>query len=148
MQLYQSRRFVWNAPAALTDARGQARYRLWGDAFAPTRRLYLRDLAGREALFLRQTLPALFPRYELEVYGRPAGALCIRDRQILPENPAWVFSGAPEALRYDLSRDGETVGTCRPEGEDLLLLEFPDPPEGMTALALLTAANCLILSGL
>ncbi len=148
MRLYQSRRFVWNAPAAITDARGQVRFRLLGDAFAPTRRLYLRDLAGREAAFLRQTLPSLFPRYELEIYGRPAGALCVRDHEIIFQDSAWQLTGSPEALHYDLVRDGETVAICRPQDEDLLFLELPDPPEGLTALGLLTAANCLILSGL
>ena len=151
MRLYQRKAFVWNSPGTLTDGAGQVRYRLLGDAYAPVRRLRLKDLAGRDVLYARQSLPDLFPRFSLESYGKPMGSLELRraenQRRFIPEDPRWTIAGTPDALDYSVRRDGEIVGSCRPAGEDRLCLTLPDPPQGLPVLGLLVTVNCLVLSG-
>ena len=107
MRLYQRKAFVWNSPGTLTDGAGQVRYRLLGDAYAPVRRLRLKDLAGRDVLYARQSLPDLFPRFSLESYGKPMGSLELRraenQRRFIPEDPRWTIAGTPDALDYSVN---------------------------------------------
>ena len=146
MHLYQSGDFVWNRPDVLTDGEGNVRFHLLGDACAPTRRLRLQDLAGREAVLIRQSLPALFPRYELEIYGRPLGALIRQGSSFFPDVPGWTLTGEPDGLEYGLCLDGTPAADCRMEA-GRLRLTCSDLPSGMTALGLMLTVNCLILSG-
>lgn len=142
--------FSWGRPLALTDKNGRTRYTVNGDAYAPGKRLDILDLAGKKAVSVRQRLPSLFPRYEIEVYGKPVAVL-IKDLRTNPpslriETPDWTLSGSVSVCDYELLRGEAALAASRPvpDSPGVLALTCPDPPETLAALGVLVTVNCIL----
>lgn len=150
MTLYmQKDKFQWGIPMPLEDRSGRTRYTVHSDAYALGKRLHVTDLAGREAIYIRQVIPSLFPKYEIEVYGRPMASI-IKDLRFfhpryVMEPDDWEISGFLTGSSYELSFCGTILAACRSQpGEDRLALEFHDCTEELTALGIILAVNCLL----
>lgn len=142
--------FSWGCPLALTDKNGRTRYTVDGDAYAPGKRLHIIDLAGKTAVSVRQRLPSLFPRYEIEVYGKPVAAL-IKDLRTNPPNFRietldWALTGSVSACDYALVRGETALAASRPVSGSpgVLALTCPNPPETLPALGVLVTVNCIL----
>ena len=154
MELYIPKgHFCWGGVLELRDGTGKVRYRLMSDAYRLSRRLRLLDLADREAVTVRQQVPSLFPRYELEVYGRPVGAV-ERDLSYAPPRCGlpgldWDISGALGREAYALLREEREIAACGEDPEDpgRLLLRLSDGPEAMTALGVMLTVHCFLSPG-
>lgn len=151
MTLYMKKdAFSWGRPLALTDKNGRTRYTVDGDAYAPGKRLNILDLAGKTAVSVRQRFPSLFPRYEIEVYGKPVAAL-IKDLRTSPpslriETLGWTLAGSVSACDYELLRGETELAASRPVSGSpgILALTCPDPPEALAALGVLVTVNCIL----
>lgn len=136
--------FYWGCPLPLRDIEGRTRYTLTSDAYALRRCLRAVDLAGREALCIRQQLPSLFPRYELSVYGRPIGAITKA-----PEDgicricfSGWSIQG--EGNHLEILHRSQVVAACRGTDAHRLELTFHDRTTALTALAILLTVICAL----
>ncbi len=153
MTLYMNQRaFSWGRVLPLTDSSGHTRYTVTGDAYAPGKRLWVLDLAGRTAVSIRQSFPALFPRYELEVYGKP-GLSITKDLRFSPPQytispQPWTLRGSVSACDYTLIQGDAPFASCHPDPEQpgLLALEFQsqNQTEILSALGVMVAANCVL----
>lgn len=153
MILYMEKRsFSWSHPLPVKDRSGHPRYTVTGDAYAPGKRLAVLDLAGRTAVSIRQRFPALFPRYELEVYGKPAANL-IKDLRFFP--PQYTISSLPWTLRgsvskcdYTLMQGDLLLASCHPDPAqpERLLLDFQTQTqtETLSALGIMMTVNCVL----
>ena len=97
MTLHLDAPFRWNTSMALRDDAGMMRYSLTGDSFGLRRQLHVCDLSGREAVSIRQMVPSLLPRFEVETYGKPAGEV-FKDMTVSPargimEPRGWIAAG-------------------------------------------------------
>ena len=149
MKLYMEQLFRWGVTQELRDSAGRTRYYLTGDAYSLGKRLHVTDLAGREAIFIRQAVPSLFPRYEIEAYGRPVGEL-VKDLtfsrpRCTIEALGWEVSGSLGARAYSISRGGSIVAVSRPDPAEpeRMELDLPDPAAELTALGVMLVINCI-----
>ena len=145
--------FRWGGVLALRDGSGKVRYRLMSDAYRLSRRLRLLDLADREAVTVRQQVPALFPRYELEVYGLPVGAV-ERDLSYAPPRCTlpglgWAVSGSLGREAYTLLAEDREIAACGADPEDpgRLRLDLPEGPAAMRALGVMLTVHCFLAPG-
>ena len=151
MTLYMDRRaFSWDYPLPLLDQHHRTRYTVTGDAYAPGKRLRVLDLSGRTAVSIRQRFPSLLPRYELEVYGKPVGAL-VKDLRCAPiqytvENLGWTLSGSVARWDYALVREQTPLALCRPspDADGLLELSLPEGNSALSALGVMVTVNCVL----
>lgn len=153
MTLYMDQRaFSWGHALPLTDPAGHTRYTVTGDAYAPNKRLWVLDLAGRMAVSIRQSFPALFPRYELEIYGKP-GLRLIKDLRFSPPQytispQCWTLQGSVSTCDYTLMRDDTPLAACHPVPEQpgLLAMEFQsqNQAEALSALGIMVTVNCVL----
>ena len=149
MRLYMPEQFRWGQTLELRDEAGRTRYTLSGDAYTLGHHLHILDLAGREAVGIRQRVPALFPTFDLEVYGKPVGALCkdlrFQPPRLLLEGMDWNLFGMPGGRDFSILFQNDSIAVCAPDRvrTGYLALELP-PTEGtLTALGILTAAVVL-----
>ncbi len=151
MKLYLQRdAFRWDRPLPLADKSGRPRYLLTGDAYSLGKRLHVTDLAGREAVYVRQQVPSLFPRYAIEVYGKPVGEIYkdltfLRPRYTI-EPLDWEIMGSVGTCDYEITWQKTTVAACRPqEGrtDPVLVLDFYDRTAELAALGVMLTLNCV-----
>lgn len=152
MKLYmQQDTFRWGSPMPLCDKSGKPRYTLTTEAYSLGKRLHVTDLAGREAIYIRQLVPSLFPRYEIEVYGKPVVTLCkdltfLRPRYTM-EPLDWEITGILGARDYEISRQSALVASSSPQQEDsdksVVALSLYDRNTALTALGILLTINCV-----
>ncbi len=151
MKLYMPKdSFRWGVPLALKDRSGRTRYTVTSDAYALGKRLHVTDLSGREAVYIRQAIPSLFPRYQVEVYGRPVTEVVkdlsyFRPRYAI-EDLEWEVLGALGACDYEITHHSTVVASCRPQPDqpDTLALEFYDRSADLAALGVILAINCVL----
>ena len=110
------------------------------------------DLSGREAVYIHQVIPSLFPRYQVEVYGRPITEIVkdlsyFRPRCTI-EELGWEVLGSLGGQDYEITHHSTVVAACRPqqnaEGDDVLALEFYDRSTDLVALGVILAINCVL----
>lgn len=152
MKLYmQQDAFRWGSSLALCDKNGRTRYTLTGEAYSLGKRLHVTDLAGREAIYIRQVVPSLFPRYEIEVYGKPVAEICkdltfFRPRYTI-EPLDWTLAGSLGALEYEISRQSSVVASSCPQRDNsdgnIVVLNLYDRSVTLTALGILLTINCV-----
>lgn len=127
-----------DSTSAITDEQGRVRYTLSGDPWAPTRRMYLTDRAGRTAAQCRQRLPSLLPAFSLEVYGKPAGML-VKDLTLSP--PRFFTTGPDWELQrtdkggWTMLAAGEPAAELAPADQVRLCLAVFDEQQFLRALA-------------
>lgn len=153
MKLYMPKDgFRWGVPLLLKDRSGRTRYTVTSDAYALGKRLHVTDLSGREAVYIHQAIPSLFPRYQVEVYGRPVTEVVkdlsyFRPRYAI-ESLEWEVLGTLGACDYEITWHNTVVASCRPQqnqaGEDVLALEFYDRSSDLAALGVILAINCVL----
>lgn len=153
MKLYmQKDTFRWGVPLALKDRSGRTRYTVTSDAYALGKRLHVTDLSGRKAVYIHQVIPSLFPRYQVEVYGRPITEIVkdlsyFRPRCTI-EELGWEVLGSLGGQDYEITHHSTVVAACRPqqnaEGDDVLALEFYDRSTDLVALGVILAINCVL----
>lgn len=135
--------FLWNHSLPIYDNTGHVRYRLYADGYRLTRPVYLRDLGGRDAAVLLRQSPSLFPRYDMEVYGRPVGTLerILRDK--VPEyrltGLGWQITGSVKEGNFSFRKHESPVAFCQRDGNDIILT----CEEDIYALSALGAAAVL-----
>lgn len=112
--------FSWNGTMAVLDFRGHTRYYVTGDGFRFGKRIHVRDLAGREAIYIRQVVPSLVPQYEIEIYGRPIGTLIRQIEGYLLEGIDWLLAKTDEG--WSIMAGDETVATCSLSRKNGMLL--------------------------
>lgn len=143
--------FCWGRPLPLLDQNGGTRYTINSDPYAPGRPLFVLDLAGRRAAYIRNVMPSLLPRYEIEAYGKPVAEL-IRDITCAPPrlrivSPAdWRVHGSTARCNYDILRQDAIIASCRPlpRGGGLLLLDLCRQESAPAALGMMTVINCVL----
>lgn len=151
MTLYLDKRaFSWGHPLPLTDQTGRLRYTITSDAYAPRKHLLVLDLAHQPAVSILQSLPSLFPRYEIETYGKPVGTVQ-KDLRFSPpqyhiDPPAWVLEGSAAIHEYTLLQNQAPIAVCRPHSENPghLVMEFQNSPDALTALGIMIVLNCAL----
>lgn len=142
--------FNWGTPLPLADRSGRTRYTLTGDAYSLGKRLHVTDLAGREAVYVHQKVPSLFPRYAIEVYGKPVAEIYkdltfLRPRYTI-EALDWEIMGTLGACDYEITWQSSVVAACRPLEDDsgqYLSMEFYDRTAELPALGVLLTVNCI-----
>ena len=135
----------------LWDKGGHTRYTVTGDAYSLGKRLHIHDLAGREAVYVHQRIPSMFPRYEIEVYGKPVGCVVkdltfLRPKYTMAEM-SWEVSGTTGIFDYELTWQNSVVAANRPvQGEKgaLFSMEFYDRTAELAALGVLLTINCIL----
>lgn len=154
MKLYmQQNAFNWGTSMPLRDKSGRPRYLVAGDAYSLGKRLHVTDLAGREAIYIHQKVPSLFPTYEIEVYGKPVTAV-VKDLTFLRPRYTmkaleWEIMGALGACDYEITWQNSVVASSRPQqgkNGDVLALEFYDRTSELAALGVMLAINCVFAS--
>lgn len=151
MTLYMERNaFSWGRRLPLTEKNGHTRYTLISDPYGPRKQLQVLDLAAEKAVSVQQSFPSLFPRYEIEVYGKPVGAVQ-KDLRFTPpqytiERPGWTMDGSVSRCDYTLLRDNTPLASCHPmpEKPGYLTLEFHDRAETLPALGVMMIINCVL----
>ncbi len=147
----QNDSFRWGKPLALCDRSGRARYTITGDAYSLGKRLHVVDLAGREAIYVHQQVPSLFPRYAIEVYGRPVGEIYkdltyVRPRYTI-ETLDWEIIGSVGTCDYEITWQSSVVAACRPQSDGPgLVMELYDRTTELSALGVLLTVNCIFAS--
>ena len=151
MKLYmQKDGFRWGGSQPLTDRSGRTRYTVSGEAYSHGRRIHVTDLAGREAIYIRQVIPSLFPRYEIEVYGKPVAELkkdlTFAHPRCTIESLGWEVMGSLGRRKYEILLEGRTLCASGPDPENpdrLLLSLSADKQELLTALGVMLTINCI-----
>lgn len=152
MKLYMQKEvFQWGVPLLLRDKSGRTRYTVSGDAYSLGKRLHVTDLAGREAVYVHQKVPSLFPRYAVEVYGKPMAEIVkdlsfFRPRYLI-EMQDWEVMGSLATYDYEITWQNTVVASCRPQqgkDGDVLALEFYDRTVELCALGIILAINCVL----
>ena len=151
MTLYmETSAFSWGRPLPLTDKNGRTRYTITSNAYAPRKQLQVLDLAMQNAVSIRQSLPSLFPRYEIETYGKPVGAVR-KDLRFSPpqyriEQPDWTLDSSVSGRDYTLLRNNVSVAACHSlvEKPGYFALEFYSQSETLTALGIMIILNCVL----
>lgn len=152
MKLYmQQKGFSWDQAMPLRDKSGHTRYTVIGDAYALGKRLHIMDLAGREAVLIRQRIPSMFPRYDIEVYGKPVGSV-IKDLTFLRpkysvDGLAWEISGTTSIYDYELIWQNSVVASnhsVQGQGGELFAMEFYDRTAELSALGVMLVINCIL----
>ncbi len=150
MTLYMNRKeFKWGNTIELSDTSGRSRYLLNGEAYSFGKRLHVTDLAGREAITISQQIPSLFPRYAIDVYGKPVGEL-IKDLSyshahylLTPE--AWELIGS--GYHYEIILDGDTIACCHMDNQKadpVLAMDFHQQNTALHALGIFLTINCIL----
>ncbi len=146
MTLHMDTPFRWNMSVPLLDEGGRQRYHLVGDAFGLRRQLRVLDLSGREAVSIRQTVPSLLPRFELETYGKPAGEVW-KDMTVSPARAVmdprgWTAEG-PMGADDVTVRDGDApVASLHVSGRETVLT-LPEGASALAALGFLLVIRCV-----
>ena len=152
MKLFmQQEAFAWGKPLELRDKGGHTRYVVTGDAYSLGKRLHVQDAAGREAVYVRQRVPSMFPRYELEVYGKYVGSVIkdltfLRPRYTL-EGLDWEIGGNPGGFDFEITWRSSVVASCHPvQGKQgaLYALELLDRTMELPALGVLLTVSCIL----
>jgi uncharacterized protein YxjI len=148
MKLYmQKDGFRWDTPMVLTDRNGRTRYQVSGDAYSLGKRLHVTDLSGREAIYIQQQVPSLFPRYEISVYGRPVTEIVKDLTFVQPKytmgSLEWELMGILGTYDYEIVWQSSQVAACRPQEDRRLVLELGDRTTELTALGILLTINCI-----
>ena len=135
--------FRWNQPLDILDASGHVRYRLYADGYRLTRPVYIRDKRGQNAVTLLRQSQSLFPKYDMEVYGRPVGTL---ERILRDKVPAyrltglgWQITGSVKEGNFSFRNHESPVAFCQRDGNDIILT----CEEDIYALSALGAAAVL-----
>ena len=148
MKLYMPKNtFRWGETMALQDKAGRTRYTVAGEAYSLGKRLHVHDLAGREAVYVYQRVPSLFPCYAIEVYGKPVGEITkdltfFRPRYTM-KSLNWEIAGTLGACDYEITRQSTVVASSRPQ-QDVHALTFYDRVTELTALGVVLAINCVL----
>lgn len=152
MKLFmQQKGFSWGQPMPLWDKGGHTRYTVTGDAYSLGKRLHVHDLAGREAIYIHQKIPSMFPSYEIEVYGKPVGSIVkdltfLRPRYSVAEL-GWELCGTMGICDYELTWQNSVVAANHPvQGQRgaLFAMEFYDRTAELSALGVLLTINCIL----
>ena len=152
MKLFmQQKGFFWGQTMPLWDKGGHTRYTVHGDAYSLGKRLHVHDLAGREAIYIHQRVPSMFPQYDIEVYGKPVGSI-VKDLTFLRpkytvETLDWEVGGAMGVCDYELTWQNSVVAANRPvqgtKGQ-MYAMEFYDRTAELAALGVLLTINCIL----
>lgn len=154
MKLFmQQNGFVWGKPFPLCDKSGRTRYTITSEAYSLGKRLHVFDLAGREAIHIRQVIPSMFPTFEIEVYGRPIGSI-VKDPtffepQFLIQSLNWEISGVITLYDYEIFCQNVVLASSRPvasENGPQIVYDSFDRSDKLTALAVMLTINCCMLS--
>ena len=145
MTLHLDAPFRWNTSMALRDNTGMIRYSLTGDSFSLRRQLHVCDLSGREAVSIRQMVPSLLPRFEVETYGKPAGEV-FKDMTVSPsrgvmEPRGWIAEG-PLGSETVTVRAGSSIVASLHVSEIGTDLELPED-DSLAALGFLLTIRCI-----
>jgi len=146
MTLHLNMPFRWNTPVPLLDDAGRTRYTLIGDAYGLRRRLRVLDLSGKEAVTIRQAVPSLLPRFEVETYGKPVGEV-LKDMTVSPargvmEPRGWTAEGPLGADAVAVMAGRDPVASLRISGPETLLV-LPEGTSALTALGFLLVVRCV-----
>ena len=152
MKLYMERNvFAWGRTMELRDKAGRKRYTLTSEAYSPGKRLRVRDLAGRETLYIHQRIPSLMPSYEIEVYGRPVGAvvkdLTFLQPRIVLDGLNMELGGSVVLYDYEILSEGAVIAANRPCDLNWgpgFRMECYDRANDLTALGVMIAVNCVL----
>lgn len=134
---FESGVFSWDGTMPVWDRNGHIRYYVTGNGYR--RRIHVRDLAGREAITLRQVVPSMLTKYDIEIYGRPAGTLIRHPGKPLYEieGERWEIVGETGIGSFDILEDGTTLASCAVKGRNTELSCTGSQPElRMLAVAL------------
>lgn len=133
--------FSWNGTMSVLDFSGRIRYYVTGDGFRFGKRIHVRDLAGREAIYIRQVVPSLVPQYEIEIYGRPIGTLIHQIEGCIIDGLDWFLSKTEAG--WSIMAGDETLATCTvSQKAGMLLLDC-----GLTdlkGLGILLLVSCVL----
>lgn len=139
--------FLWNHPLDILDGSGHVRYRLYADGYRLTRPVFIRDLRGQNAVTLLRQSQSLFPRYDMEVYGRPVGTLERFLRDKTPEyritGLRWQVSGDLKEGDYDFLSGDSIMASCRRDGE-YITLNCPEEIYALSALGAAVVLSCIL----
>ena len=145
MTLHMNAPFRWNTSLPLQDESGNTRYSLTADGFGLRRQLHVFDLSGREAVSIRQVVPSLLPRFEIETYGKPAGEV-YKDMTVSPargimDPRGWVAEGPLGSDSLSV-KTGDTVIASLHTSDGETDLELPEDAF-LTALGFLLTVRCV-----
>lgn len=139
--------FLWNHPLHILDNNRHVRYRLYADGYRLSRPVYIRDLGGQDAVTLLRQSQSLFPKYDMEVYGRPVGALERFLRDGTPEyrlsGLRWQVSGDLKEGNFEFRRKQEIIASCRKSGKEITLT-CEDDIYALSALGAAAVLSCIL----
>lgn len=139
--------FSWDGTMPVQDQHGHTRYLVTGNGYR--RRIHVRDLAGREAILIRQVVPSMLAKYDIEIYGRPVGTLVRHPGEKTPqyvlEGQKWRLSGETGKGLFEAFEAGEVVASCvAGEREELRGITCSSPNGELTVLAVALVICCIM----
>lgn len=137
--------FSWNGTMGVFDPGGHLRYRITGDGFRLGKRIYIRDLADQQAVYIRQIVPTMIPQYELEVYGRPVGTLLRCAEGYYLRECGWLVQQTAPGT-WEVTEAGEVIAACCADETDRDKIWLDPGTGGMKALGALFCA-CVMGNG-
>lgn len=131
------------------DERGEIKYTAEGEIFTLGKKLHIKDMNGREVIFIRQRLLTFLPKYEISVLdGEPVEI--VKNFTLLKHAyaiPSWNISikGDFFAHEYEVIRNGEEIAHLSKEWftwGDTYAINIADPRDELVALASILVVDC------
>ncbi len=151
MKLYiKEKVFSWGDRFTVKDVSGNDRYLVQGEVFSWGKKLHVCDMAGNEVAYIRQKVWSFLPRYEVFCGDRRIAAIQKEFSFLFPryyiEGLDWEVSGSLSEHNYQITRNGSPIVTIRKEWMtwgDSYELDFANPADELTALAVVLAIDCV-----
>ena len=143
--------FTWGTVLPILDRPDHPRFFLLADTYTLRRQITISDLSHRTAVLIRQDILSLFPRFELEIYGKPTAAV----QRSCPDSPShytisplnWEVTDYSGPSSYRITCAGTPVAACCPweqADQSFVAWEIQDRTLLLPALGVMALISCVI----
>ena len=152
MKLYMKQKvFSWREKFFIKDEEGNDCYTIKGEVFSIGRKLHVTNAAGEEVAFIHQKIPALKPRFFVEINGKEVCEI-VREYKLFKQNYRieglpWHMEGDFAGHDYNLkSNDGIVMNLTKKwfSWGDSYELDIADPQNAVLCLCIAMAIELVL----
>ena len=150
MKLYiRQKVFSFKDKFNIYDERGEIKYTAEGEIFTLGKKLHIKDMNGREVIFIKQRLLTFLPKYEISI-NEGAPVEIVKNFTLLKHTytiPEWdiTIKGDFFAHEYEVIRNGDEIAHLSKEWftwGDTYAINIADARDELMALASILVVDC------